>query len=191
MVLLERKVLWVVAVAVSVTVLAAVLVWSVLTPQLAPGSREVRLTMVEFGFNGEQGGPTVYVGVGETLKIVLENRGRGKHQFMIVKDLEGLRKELRNVLEGSVDGGSEQLENRLETLRQKYAAVELYDQSQRYKFYNVRLDPGEVQTLVVVFREPGIYYYVCTELVLTSRESHVEKGMYGMVFVTPEVQRFY
>jgi uncharacterized cupredoxin-like copper-binding protein len=191
MVLLERKVLWVVAVAVSVTVLAAVLVWSVLTPQLAPGSREVRLTMVEFGFNGEQGGPTVYVGVGETLRIVLENRGKGKHQFMIVKDLEGLRKELRNVLEGSVDGGSEQLENRLETLRQKYAAVELYDQSQRYKFYNVRLDPGEVQTLVVVFREPGIYYYVCTELVLTSRESHVEKGMYGMVFVTPEVQRFY
>jgi uncharacterized cupredoxin-like copper-binding protein len=110
---------------------------------------------------------------------------------MIVKDLEGLRKELRNVLEGSVDGGSEQLENRLEALRQKYAAVELYDQNQRYKFYNVRLDPGEVQTLVVVFREPGIYYYVCTELVLTSRESHVEKGMYGMVFVTPEVQRFY
>jgi uncharacterized cupredoxin-like copper-binding protein len=188
---LKRKVLWVVAVAVSVTVLAAVLVWSVLTPQLAPGSREVRLTMVEFGFNGEQGGPTVYVGVGETLRIVLENRGKGKHQFMIVKDLEGLRKELRNVLEGSVDGGSEQLENRLEALRQKYAAVELYDQNQRYKFYNVRLDPGEVQTLVVVFREPGIYYYVCTELVLTSRESHVEKGMYGMVFVTPEVQRFY
>ena len=114
MVLLKRKVLWVVAVAVSVTVLAAVLVWSVLTPQLAPGSREVRLTMMEFGFNGEQGGPTVYVGVGETLRIVLENRGKGKHQFMIVKDLEGLRKELRNVLEGSVDGGSEQLENRLE-----------------------------------------------------------------------------
>jgi uncharacterized cupredoxin-like copper-binding protein len=190
-VVLKRKVLWVVAVAVSVTVLAAVLVWLVGTPQLAPGSREVRLTMVEFGFNGEQGGPTVYVGVGETLKIVLENRGKGKHQFMIVKDLEGLRKELRSVLEGFVDGGSEQLENRLETLRQKYAAVELYDQSQRYKFYNVRLDPGEVQTLVVVFREPGIYYYVCTELVLTSRESHVEKGMYGMVFVTPEVQRFY
>jgi uncharacterized cupredoxin-like copper-binding protein len=188
---LKRKVLWVVAVAVSVTVLAAVLVWSVLTPQLAPGSREVRLTMVEFGFNGEQGGPTVYVGVGETLRIVLENRGKGKHQFMIVKDLEGLRKKLRNALEGSVDGGSEQLENRLETLRQKYAAVELYDQGQRYKFYNVRLDPGEVQTLVVVFGEPGIYYYVCTELVLTSRESHVEKGMYGMVFVTPEVQRFY
>jgi uncharacterized cupredoxin-like copper-binding protein len=188
---LKRKVLWVVAVAVSVTVLAAVLVWSVLTPQLAPSSREVRLTMVEFGFNGEQGGPTVYVGVGETLKFVLENRGKGKHQFMIVKDLEGLRKELRSVLEGSVDGGSEQLENRLETLRQKYAAVELYDQSQRYKFYKVRLDPGEVQTLVVVFREPGIYYYVCTELVLTSRESHVEKGMYGTVFVTPEVQRFY
>jgi uncharacterized cupredoxin-like copper-binding protein len=188
---LKRKVLWVVAVAVSVTVLAAVLVWSVLTPQFAPGSREVRLTMVEFGFNGEQGGPTVYVGVGETLKIVLENRGKGKHQFVIVKDLEGLRKELRNVLEGFVDGGSEQLENRLEALRQKYAAVELYDQGQRYKFYNVRLDPGEVQTLVVVFREPGIYYYVCTELVLTSQESHVEKGMYGMVFVTPEVQRFY
>jgi uncharacterized cupredoxin-like copper-binding protein len=188
---LKRKVLWVVAVAVSVTVLAAVLVWSVLTPQLAPGSREVRLTMVEFGFNGEQGGPIVYVGVGETLKFVLENRGKGKHQFMIVKDLEGLRKELRSILEGSVDGGSEQLENRLETLRQKYAAVELYDQSQRYKFYNVRLDPGEVQMLVVVFREPGIYYYVCTELVLTSRESHVEKGMYGTVFVTPEVQRFY
>jgi uncharacterized cupredoxin-like copper-binding protein len=190
-VVLKRKVLWVVAVAVSVTVLAAVLVWLVGTPQLAPGSREVRLTMVEFGFNGEQGGPTVYVGVGETLKIVLENRGKGKHQFMIVKDLEGLRKELRSVLEGSVDGGTEQLENRLEALRQKYAAVELYDQGQRYKFYNVRLDPGEVQTLVVVFREPGIYYYVCTELVLTSRESHVEKGMYGMVFVTPEVQRFY
>jgi len=188
---LKRKVLWVVAVAVSITVLAAVLVWSVLTPQFAPGQREVRLTMVEFGFNGEQGGPTVYVGVGETLRIVLENRGKGKHQFMIVKDLEGLRKELRSVLEGFVDGGSEQLENRLETLRQKYAAVELYDQSQRYKFYNVRLDPGEVQTLVVVFREPGIYYYVCTELVLTSRESHVEKGMYGTVFVTPEVQRFY
>jgi uncharacterized cupredoxin-like copper-binding protein len=191
MVLLKRKVLWVVAVAVSVTVLAAVLVWSVLTPQLAPGSREVRLTMVEFGFNGEQGGPTVYVGVGETLRIILENRGKEKHQFVIVKDLEGLRKELRNVLEGFVDGGTEQLENRLETLRQKYAAVELYDQGQRYKFYNVRLDPGEVQTLVVVFRESGIYYYVCTELVLTSRESHVEKGMYGMVFVTPEVQRFY
>jgi uncharacterized cupredoxin-like copper-binding protein len=188
---LKRKVLWVVAVAVSITVLAAVLVWSVLTPQLAPGQREVRLTMVEFGFNGEQGGPTVYVGVGETLRIVLENRGKGKHQFMIVKDLEGLRKEFRSVLEGFVDGGSEQLENRLETLRQKYAAVELYDQGQRYKFYNVRLDPGEVQTLVVVFREPGIYYYVCTELVLTSRESHVEKGMYGTVFVTPEVQRFY
>jgi uncharacterized cupredoxin-like copper-binding protein len=188
---LKRKVLWVVAVAVSVTVLAAVLVWSVLTPQFAPGSREVRLTMVEFGFNGEQGGPTVYVGVGETLKFVLENRGKGKHQFVIVKDLEGLRKEFRKVLEGFVDGGSEQLENRLEALRQKYAAVELYDQGQRYKFYNVRLDPGEVQTLVVVFREPGIYYYVCTELVLTSRESHVEKGMYGTVFVTPEVQRFY
>jgi len=188
---LKRKVLWVVAVAVSVTVLAAVLVWSVLTPQLAPSSREVRLTMVEFGFNGEQGGPAVYVGAGETLRIVLKNRGKGKHQFMIVKDLEGLGKELRNVLEGSVDGGTEQLENRLEVLRQKYAAVELYDQSQRYKFYNVRLDPGEVQTLVVVFREPGIYYYVCTELVLTSRESHVEKGMYGMVFVTPELQRFY
>ena len=83
------------------------------------------------------------------------------------------------------------MKNRLETLRQKYAAVELYDQSQNYKFYNIRLDPNEVQTLVVVFREPGIYYYVCTELVLTPRESHVEKGMYGMVFVTPEVQRFY
>jgi uncharacterized cupredoxin-like copper-binding protein len=188
---LKRKVLWVVAVAVSATVLAAVLVWLVLTPQPAPGQREVRLTMVEFGFNGEQGGPTVYVGVGETLRIALENRGKGKHQFMIVKDLEGLRKELRNVLEGSMNGGTKQLENRLEALRQKYAAVELYDQDQRYKFYNVRLDPGEVQTLVVVFKESGIYYYVCTELVLTSRESHVEKGMYGTVFVTPEVQRFY
>ncbi len=77
MVALKRKVLWVVAVAVSITVLAAVLVWSVLTPQLAPGSREVRITMVEFGFNGEQGSPTVYVGVGETLKIVFENRGKG------------------------------------------------------------------------------------------------------------------
>jgi uncharacterized cupredoxin-like copper-binding protein len=190
-VVLKRKVLWVVAVTVSATVLAAVLVWLVLTPQLAPGQREVRLTMVEFGFNGDQGGPTVYVGVGETLRIVLENRGKGKHQFMIVKDLDGLRKELRNVLEGSLDGGTEQLENRLEALRQKYAAVELYDQSQRYKFYNVGLDPGEVQTLVVVFKEPGIYYYVCTEVMLRSREPHVEKGMYGTVFVTPEVQRFY
>jgi uncharacterized cupredoxin-like copper-binding protein len=177
----NSRTMWAIIVAVLV-VIAAVAGFFLLSPT---GPREVILTMQEFGFNGYQGGPTIKVKVGESLRVILENKGGADHEFMIVKDLQGIREALHRTVQELRDKGMDQeaieKSEELEMLHHKYAAVELIVEGKEE--HDVEIEPGESKLITLTFHEPGTYYYVCAELAITFPESHIVKGMYGTIIV--------
>ncbi len=179
---MARKSSMAIAVVVVVVAVAAVAGFLLLAPS---GPREVKLEMMEFGFNGPSGGPVIKAKVGETVKFVLTNKGGTDHEFMIVKDLEGFRNELRKTVEElrakGLDQEAIEVSEEIEMLHHKYAAVELSINGKEE--HEVELERGESVTLTVTFDRPGTYYYVCAELALSFPESHIEKGMYGTIVV--------
>jgi plastocyanin len=177
-----RRNLIVIAAVVVVVAVAAAAGFFLLAPS---GPREVKLRMMEFGFNGPSGGPVIRAKVGETIRFVLMNAGGADHELMIVKDLDGFKEALHKTVNELKAKGLDQeaieKSEEVEMLRHKYAAVELLVDGKRE--HNVELERGESVTLTVTFDRPGTYYYVCAELALTFPESHLDRGMYGTIIV--------
>jgi plastocyanin len=152
---------------------------------LAPSGREIKLEMMEFSFNGTSGGPVIKAKVGETIKIVLTNKGVVVHEFMIVKDLEGFREALRKTVdmlrEKGLDEEAITNSNELHLVHHAYIAVE--PMVGWFREHHILLKSGESVTFTVTFDRPGTYYYVCASLSGTFPEPHINRGMYSTIIV--------
>lgn len=137
----------------------------------------------EFGFNDVSGGPTIVVKAGETVRVVLTNQGGADHEFMIVKDKDNFLRLLKErAAELHARGVEfEEAEVELEDLHEEYTAAMLMMDGEMH--HDVVVEPGELMTFTFKINEPGTYYYVCAELVLTYPESHANRGMLGTIEV--------
>lgn len=176
-----RRVLLLAALAIVVIAVVAA-VFFLLAPS---GPREVRLEMYEFGFNGPTGGPAIRAKVGETIRIVLVNRGGAEHEFMVVGDKDGflnaLHQKISELKAKGMDEDEIEESEELEELHHHYAAAMLMVGDKME--HDVVLKRGETETVTLRFDSPGTYHYLCAELDLTFPETHADRGMSGTIVV--------
>jgi len=149
-----------------VLVIGAVLVVAVVAASamflLAPQSREksFALEAFDFGFNGHQGGPTLTVKEGDTVKISLTNKGGVGHELMI------LTKDEYDEFLKHWESGEEHSHPEA-----AFKGAVIHD-----------LEPGETKTITFVADKAGEYVYVCLE---KEPDLHAKLGMVANFIVEP------
>jgi len=154
---------------------------------IQPPMREIRLETWEFGFNGPKGGPTIRMKAGETVKIILVNKGATEHEFMPVKDLDSFLKELHDTVRALQAKGLEEEDieesHEVHEIHEKYSAGKILIGNKEEE--DVDVDVGETREFLLRFDEPGTYTGVCAEFGLTFPQVHADKGMFFTIIVEP------
>jgi len=168
----KRRLLLVIIVALVIISLISLLTFFQFT-------QPKELTMMEFGFNGAMGGPTLELKKGETFKINLLNKGALRHEFMIIRDKDHYLLQVKDLIEKSK--GEEEAEKALEELMdiQALRVIKVGDKV----LGEVEIDPGERLNLELRIDSPGKYYYVCSSFSGTFPKTHLDMGMFGEIIV--------
>ena len=151
---------------------------------LPEGIYLVELSEYEIAANPEP----IIARVGQPITLQIVNTGTLSHEFMLAPDPEGMvsmmRKQLEDFLARNPEATEEEAEEFLEELH--HAMLEMMEKALAGRVEGplmIELEPGERDTVTLVFNEPGVYTVVCMEVEATLPQFHVEQGMFTQIIV--------
>lgn len=126
--------------------------------------------------------------VGEPIIVQISNDGSVGHEFMIVADMNMMVMHLRQLMEEIMEENPEADEEEIihEVEEAHDAMLDMMIEPIRDDFegpVQVKLAPGESETVTYVFYEPGVYTVVCLELEGSFPVFHGELGMFTQIIV--------
>ena len=151
-----------------------------------PKVKEFKLELLDYGYNGSSGGPTLRVKAGDVVKVTLINKSERVHEFRLSSNMDKFLSDVDKVVANLQAQG-------LKTADQVDSAQAFKDARRLTGMklvmvnnaldWDTDVDPGKTVTIQFSIDTPGTYWYLCGELDGTFPQTHTHKSMFGQIIV--------